>query len=369
MKPFVCLPPAAVAIIGAAIIMLLIGTIAPAQTTQSIFPLFPASVSTIPSNLDVNPYGVAIVPKTLQAGGGIQPGDILVSNFNNFNNLQGTGTTIVRVTRSGTVSTFYTSTSTRGGLTAALGVLSNGLVLIGNLPTADGTSATVQPGSLSVLDRFGDFLGNIGNVPSTVDGPWSMAVDDLGTNGTGTAHVFVSNVLNGVISRFDLSYTPAQLGAGVTVLANGFTHRLDPAALVLGPSGLAYQASNNTLFVASSTDNAIYSIPNAATATGPQTPALLVQDSAHLHGPLDLSILPNGHLLVADSDGSNADPNQPSELVEYTATGAFVGQMSIDPNNGGAFGLATKLLGWGTFQMAWVDDNANTLSIRNVVIP
>src|ERR1700733_10286474 len=220
-----------------------------AQTNQSIFPLQPASVSTIPSNGDVNPYGVAIVPKTVPAGGGLQPGDILVSNFNNRQNLQGTGTTILRVNAAGQTSTFFTSSAR--GLTAALGVLSNGWVLIGNLPTADGTAATIQPGSLSVLDRFGDFLGGVGTL-AVVNGPWGMAVDDLGSGGTGTAHVFVSNVLSGVITRFDLTYTPSNLGATATIIAEGLSHRTDPAALVLGPSGLVYSASNDTLYVASS---------------------------------------------------------------------------------------------------------------------
>ncbi len=368
MKLFVCLPPSAVAIFGAALIMLLAGTIAPAQTTQSIFPLFPASVSTIPSNGDVNPYGVVIVPKTLPAGAGLQRGDILVSNFNNNENLQGLGTTIIRVSKISGVSTFYTSASSKTGLTAALGVLSNGWVLIGNLPTADGTPATVQPGNLSVLNRAGNFLGTIGTL-STVDGPWGMAVDDTGTGGTGVAHVFVSNVLSGTVSRFDLTYSPGNLSATVITLAQGFTHRTDPAALVLGPSGLAYEASSNTLLVALSTDNAVYQIPNAATTNSTQSATLLFQDLVHLHGPLDIAILPDGHLVIANSDGSNLDPNQPSELAEFTPQGQFVGQMPVDPNNGGAFGVGINSVGWGTFRMAYVDDNANTLTITTAVVP
>jgi hypothetical protein len=339
-----------------------------AQTNQSIFPLQPPSVSTIPSNGDVNPYGVAFVPKTISAGGGLQPGDILVSNFNDSQNLQGPGTTILRVDAAGHTSTFFAATPPQTGLTAALGVLSNGWVLIGNLPTADGTAATVRPGSLGVLDRFGDFLGTIGTL-ATVNGPWGMAVDDLGSGGTGTAHVFVSNVLSGVIARFDLTYTPANLQATVTVIANGFNHRLDPAALVLGPSGLAYSASNDTLYVASSTDSAVYEIPTASKTPSPVTPTVFIQDFTHLHGPLDLAILPNGHFVVANSDGSNADPNQPSELVEYSATGQFLAQMPVDPNNGGAFGLAVNNLGWGTIRMGVVDDNTNTLNIWTTVVP
>jgi DNA-binding beta-propeller fold protein YncE len=217
-----------------------------------------------------------------------------------------------------------------------------------------------------VLDRNGNFLGTIGT-HSVVYGPWGLAVDDTGSGGSGVAHVFLSNVLNGVVSRFDITYTPTQISATALVLAEGFNHRLDPAALVLGPSGLAYDAANDTLYVASSTDNAVYQIPTATKTNSTVTATLFFSDDTHLHGPLDMAFLPNGHLL--NSDGSNVNPNQPSELVEYTATGQFVGQMSVDPNNGGAFGLAVNNMGWGTIRLAAVDDNANSLLIRTTVVP
>jgi hypothetical protein len=341
--------------------------IASAQVTQSIFPLLPPVVSTVPSNGDVNPYGVVFAPKNTPKTGILQPGDILVSNFNNNQNLQGTGTTILRVDKAGNTSTFYTSSAT--GLTAAIGVLSDGIVLIGNLPTADGTSATVQPGRLAVLNNNGAFLGTFGTL-ATVNGPWGMAVYDTGNGVSGTAKVFVSNVLSGVVSRFDITYSASSISATDLVLADGFTHRLDPAAIVLGPSGLAYNASNDTLYVASSSDNFIYAIPTATAAhTSPVVPNLVVPDSTHLHGPLDIAILPDGNLVVANSDGSNVDPLQPSELVEYTPTGVFLNQMCLDPNNGGAFGVAVNNIGWGTFRMAAVDDNASTLNIWTAVAP
>ena len=49
------------------------------------------TASTVPANGDVNPYGIAIVPVTT---GALKKDDVLVSNFNNSSNLQGTGTTI-----------------------------------------------------------------------------------------------------------------------------------------------------------------------------------------------------------------------------------------------------------------------------------
>ncbi len=334
---------------------------------SSIFPLLPPSVSTVPSNGDVNPYGVTFVPKTVPTGGALHPGDILVSNFNNSQNLQGTGTTIVRVDSAGKASTFFNAPAAQRGLSAALGVLSNGFVLIGNLPTADGTSATAQPGRLAVLDRNGNFVGSIGT-SAVVDGPWGMAVYDTGNGVSGTAHVFLSNVLNGVIARFDLTYSATTLSTAVTTIASGMNHRSDPASLELGPSGLAYDPAHDKLYVASSADNAIYEISGAVAALGPVTPTLLLQDATHLHGPLDVSILPDGHILIANSDGSNVDPNQPSELVEYSATGQFLGQMSVDPNNGGAFGMAVNNMGWGTIRLAAVDDNANQLNIWTTVV-
>src|ERR1700728_4180652 len=78
-----------------------------AQTPRAILPLFPPVISTIPANGDLNPYGLAIVPRSLLGTTVLQAGDMLVSNFNNSDNLQGTGTTIVRVNQQGPLSLFY----------------------------------------------------------------------------------------------------------------------------------------------------------------------------------------------------------------------------------------------------------------------
>src|SRR5580658_4963857 len=54
--------------------------------------------STVPGDGDINPYGVAVIR---HSQGRLHQGDILVSNFNNSKNLQGTGSTIVEVSPSG----------------------------------------------------------------------------------------------------------------------------------------------------------------------------------------------------------------------------------------------------------------------------
>src|SRR5665213_459942 len=48
--------------------------------------------STVTDNGDLNPYAIVVAPVS---AGKIQKDDVLVDNFNNVSNLQGTGTTIV----------------------------------------------------------------------------------------------------------------------------------------------------------------------------------------------------------------------------------------------------------------------------------
>jgi hypothetical protein len=115
--------------------------------------------STVPGNGDVNPYGVAVVPRST---GNLVEKSVLISNFNNSANLQGTGTTIDQIGPNGDVHVFAQihASSVPGcvggvGLTTALVVLRSGWVIVGSLPTTDGTAATAKAGCLIVLNRFG----------------------------------------------------------------------------------------------------------------------------------------------------------------------------------------------------------------------
>jgi hypothetical protein len=317
--------------------------------------------STVPANGDVNPYGVAVVPSGFPAGSAIKAGDILVSNFNNKKNLQGTGSTVVKLTPNGVIAPSGTASVFFGaghGVTTALGVLQRGYVLVGNVPTTDGTAKTVKPGALLVLDRNGKQILSIPG--STLDGPWDLTIVD----GFNHAQVFVSNVLNGTVSRLDLAVgkTSVTVKKGTTI-ATGYTHVPNDAALLLGPTGLAYDQFKDVLYVASTADNAIYAINHAGSASAPVTRGKLISKDPHLRGPLALALAPNGDLLAANGDAVNADPKHPSEIVELTQTGRFVGQFNVDSGQGGAFGLAvTNLLG-DDFNLAVVDDVTNSLAI------
>lgn len=329
------------------------------------------SVSTVPPNGDLNPYGVAFVPKDFSGGGPLQPGDVLVSNFNDVNNTQGTGTTIVRVTPAGQVSTFFSGMAGLG-LTTALGVLKRGFVLVGNLPSPTGSCAPdsngqelgVGMGSLIILDRRGQVVKMLTDA-RFLDGPWDLAVRDRGDH----AQIFISNALNGTITRLDLRIPESGDDVDVaseTRIASGYVHRCDPAALVVGPTGLAYDGASDTLFVASTGDNAIFAIPRARyTYQDHGTGRVVYRDDAHLRGPLALLRAPNGDLLASNGDAVNPDPNFPSEIVEFTPQGEFVAEFSIDPASGSAFGMALQR-SEDELRFAAVDDGANALDIWTI---
>jgi hypothetical protein len=334
-----------------------------------VIPNLPAtflSASTVPANGDVNPYGVAFVPKGFPQGGPLHVGDVLVSNFNNSNNLQGTGTTIVDISPTGQQSLFFQGSSAPGalGLTTALGVLKRGFVIVGSVPTLDGTSATIQaPGSLLIIDSQGNVVTTLTD-SALLDGPWDLTVHDQGE----IAQVFVSNVLSGTVTRIDLKIPKHgnPIVESETQIASGYLIRTDPAALVIGPTGLAYDADHDILYVASTGDNAIFAIHHAKNRSSDAGMGTVVyRDDAHLHGPLGLSLTPNGDLITSNGDAINPDPNQPSELVEFTPRGQFVAELSVDASAGAAFGLALDTSG-GQIHFAAVDDALNTLDIWTI---
>jgi hypothetical protein len=212
--------------------------------------------STVPANGDVNPYGVAVVPAS---GGRLTAGDILVSNFNDKANVQGTGTTIVQVSPAGHTSVFANiATLPAGracpggiGLTTALGILPGGWVVVGSLATAkSGALPGLDPaGCLIVLNDEGAVAETITN--QDIVGPWDLAVKSSVTS----AELFVSNALggntktrdgtpvtgNGTVVRLDLALDAgaAPKLTSAAVIGTDFPWRANQAALVLAPTGLA----------------------------------------------------------------------------------------------------------------------------------
>ena len=341
-------------------------------TARAVDPFLPDQFtifSTVPPNGDVNPYGVAFVPQGFQSGTGpLRPGQVLVSNFNNKMNLQGTGTTIVRVSSSGQPFVFFAGPphpagSTGLGLSTALAILQGGFVIVGNMPSTDGTSKTAMPGSLLVINNQGHLVSTISG--PLISGPWDMTVIDEGNQ----AIAFVSMVLSGNVVRLNLGVSSSGVTVtSTTVIASGYAHRGDPAAFEVGPTGLVYDPTTDVLYVASTADNAVFSVQNPRTRNSSGGKGTVVYaDAVHLHGPLAMAAAPNGDLIVANSDVINSNPLLPSEYVEFTKQGKFISQLSIDPAQGGSFGLAVNVAGQQAF-LAAVDDNTATLILWRTLV-
>ena len=321
--------------------------------------------STVPANGDQNPYGIVAVPQNV---GSLVKGDLLISNFNNLGsppsgNLQGTGRTLVQVSPSGALSLFaqIDPASLPGpcpggvGLTTALAVLDRGYVVVGSLPTSDGSSNTAMPGCLIVLDSTGHVVETISG--PLIKGPWDMTV----AGGGGDPTLFVTNVLNGdpktalspgTVVRIGLHLADHRPPAVTSedVIANGFAARTDQAALVIGPTGLAL-GHGDVLYVADTANSRIAAIPDAThrnTALGGG--GLTVASGGFLNGPLGLILAPNGDLLSANANDGG--------IVESTPTGF---QFGFDTGNGGGslFGLALAPARNGVY---FVNDGDNMLN-------
>jgi hypothetical protein len=334
-------------------------------------PIAPVMGSTVPGNGDENPYGVAFVPQDA-AGGKLVAGDVLVSNFNNSSNAQGTGTTIVEINPKNGDQTLFFQGKKGLGLTTALGMLPGGFVLVGNMP-ADSMGNPDGPGSLLIINKWGNVVKTLSD-SKLLDGPWDLTVVNSGPLQT----VFVSNVLNGTVTRLDLLVNPFGKGTGSdifvldkTQIASGYEFRTDPNAFLVGPTGLAFDQCTDTLYVASTDDNEIFAISNAQFSGKHSGTGKLIFSNSHLRGPLALGFAPNGDLLAANGDAVNPDLSlvdpENSEIVEFTKTGKFVTEFQIDPTVGGAFGFAVETQGNHTI-FAAVDDVTNQLDIWSVNI-
>jgi hypothetical protein len=326
--------------------------------------------STVPPNGDINPYGIVVVPRSV---GQLVAGQLLISNFNNSANAQGTGTTIDEISPatanlpSGSAHLFATIDPTNlpgpcpggVGLTTALAALPSGYVIVGSLPTSDGTSATAQAGCLLVLNSAGQVVETIAGGP--IDGPWDMTAVTRGPITT----LFVTNVLNnigatsapnGTVVRLRLfsffGHAPRLFDADV--IGTGFPTRTDPGALVIGPTGVAL-SERGTLYVADTLGNRIAAIPDAMDRETPfPNGGFTVTSNGSLNGPLGLTIAPNDDILTANASDGN--------IVETTPDGnQLVAKLADSTTGAGSlFGLT---IAPGTNGVFYVDDGDNTLRL------
>jgi hypothetical protein len=308
---------------------------------------------------------VAAVPAAFPSGGPLRPGDILVSNFNNAANQQGTGTTIVAVSSSGQSSTFFAAPASLSlvGLTTALLALRSGLVVVGNTPTTDGTAGTVMPGSLLFIDPRGRVVLNLTD-STRLDGPWDMTADESRPD---NPILYVSNVLSGTVTRVDVHVehrggVPVPIIESLTQIASGFAHRTDPNALVVGPTGLVLEG-RETLYVADTGNNRIQVLHGVRSTDGDLGPGATVVSGSPLQGPLALAETPIGTLVT--SNGDAVAPTGTTNLVVEINPRAqtFVATRQLDTGApGGIFGVFIARIA-GKASLIYANDNTTTVNV------
>jgi len=354
------------------------GAVLPRLTMNSVV------ASTVPGNGDINPYGIVQVKRST---GRLVAGNLLISNFNAASNFQGTGTTIVQVAPDGTVTLFagIDAGNLPGpcpggvGLTTALAVLQSGWVIVGSLPTTDGTAATAQAGCLIVLDRWGNAVETFSG--RLINGPWDMTALD----GDRQAMLFVTNVLNGTVAaggavvnrgtvvRLNLrvsAFAKPRLEA-ITVIGSGFAEHTDPAALVIGPTGVGLRTDcgsaddcaeqgedegGSTLYVADTVNNRIAAIDNPIGRAHSAGMGHTLSAGGTLNAPLGLIVTPGGEILTVNGgDGF---------ITEVSPGGKQVAHATLQ--SGGAPAVAGTLFGLVFVPkqgIYYVDDGANMLNL------
>ncbi len=362
--------------LGAALLAAgLVAALAPARASDDAGFLkgikrFNTLTSTVPSNGDQNPYAVVVAPVS---AGKVQKDDVLITNFNDKNNLQGLGTTIVTYTPSTKKLALFASLPRHLaqcpggiGLTTAMTMLKSGWVIVGSLPSQDGTTATKGQGCLIVLDPQGAVAGTIAS--PGINGPWgNMAVIDNGA----TATLFVSNTGFGVeapgqdvvnqanVLRIELTVPQGRppVVARETVIASGFGEQADKDVFIVGPTGLTLGAGG-VLYVSDAVGNRVAAIPDAATRTTSAGTGTDVTKEGLLKRPLAMAMAPNGNLLVINGLNGQCVEIDPATGKQLHALWIDANKAQSPPGSGDLFGIAMTPGGDGFY---FVKDEVNTL--------
>lgn len=334
--------------------------------------------STTTDNGDVNPYAVIVAPVS---AGMLQQGDVLIDNFNNISNLQGTGTTIIYYRPGSKETKLFTQVPQKladcpggVGLSTAMTMLKSGWVIVGSAPSKDGTTKTKGDGCLLVFDPTGKHVATWAG--PNINAPWgNMATIDRGDS----AVLFVSMAgfglqgpevvdpethypkvtSNATVLRLELTIAAGQppVLASQTVIGDGFAQRPDRDNFLFGPTGLALGA-DDTLYITNGLKNEITAIPQASTRSDSAKTGRLVTKDGLLGWPLAMVMTPAGHLIVANGKNGQAVEIDPVSGKQIYAHWLDSNQAQSPPGNGDLFGLAMTPDGKGIY---YVEDDMNTL--------
>ena len=330
-------------------------------------------INTVPDNGDQNPYALVIAPVS---AGTVKKDDVLVDNFNNSTNLQGTGSTIVDYHPDTKQMTLFASIPRNlkecpggVGLSTAMTMLKSGWVIVGSTPSNDGTTGTKGAGCLIVLNPQGKVISTI--TSPNINDPWgNMAVVDNGTSAT----LFVSNAGFGVgsaagdppvfkqatVLRLDLDIPDGKppVVKKETVIASGYGAQADKGVFLIGPTGLALSGDRKLLYISDAVGNRVNVIDDPMTRDTSAGVGRQLTADGLLHRPLAMVTAPNGHLLVTNALNGQVVEIDPATGKQLYARWIDTDKAQSPPGNGDLFGIVMTPAGDGFY---YVQDDVNTL--------
>ena len=270
-----------------------------------------------PRNGAGNPYGLTISPIT---AGKLTKGDLVVCNFNAKSNKQGTGRPIVAFIP-WRARPRYTCRQTRRSSAA----------MLWHLTAAAGSGP--PPWSRTITQFFHQAASS---------SPTSKASLSTSRGGKSTAipntelRRFTTNAGTGTVVRINRARKFTY-----DVIASGFPVNHGVPGTALAPSGLAYDASIDTLYFADGENNTVVAIKNVSKVPkggikakkhgmkfmGPSAKdARIVFAGKPLNGPISTALLPNGNLVV----GNTLDPDGKNLMIELSVSGKLLDVRNVD---------------------------------------
>lgn len=318
------------------------------------------TITTIGSTVDplfgeLNPYGLDIAKAT---NGPIAAGDLVVCNFNNSTNVQGTGSTIIALhpTAGSTPTHIAQDASLLGCDAIALAPNDN----IWAAAFAANDNPIVTPG---------------GAVFTTLPGgPWQHPFGQTfapNPGPFGIAAFYESNAADGSIVRIDIHPGPTFT---FDIIATGFAVNGGAPGSILGPSGLQYDAMHDRLFIVDGANNTLVTFKHVSTIpqggitvsgttfSGPFAHrARLVFSGAPLNGPISSALFPDGHIVL----GNTLDATGQNLMVEIAPhAGRVLDVKNVDTGAGGAlFGMVAAGSNTADTKLYFNDDNDNTVKL------
>lgn len=308
-----------------------------------------------PKNGDLNPYGLDVAKVS---SGNISAGDLVVCNFNDNQNVQGTGTSIVAL--------HPIAPATPRDI--AINSVLDGCNALAMSPAGTIWAAAFSANDNPIVSQSGAVVSSLSN------GPWHHPFGQAfvpPVNAHSVPAFYASNAADGSLVRIYVNPGPTFT---FSTIAHGFPVNGGAPGGILAPSGLNYQPIGDRLYVVDGTNNALYAIDNISkieangitvNANGTFSGkfagnAHLLFEGAPLNGPISSAILPGGNIVL----GNTLDPDGTNLMVEFSPTGQMLATKNVDNGTAGAiFGMVATGTSAATAKLYFNDDNANSVAV------